>query len=154
MQLAQDYNQRFYQSSVYVRDPFEEQAVQELPQDYEQQLNVLGDGVMGYLQIPAIDLQLPIYHGVTEEVLQKGVGHLPESSLPTGGENTHCVLSAHAGLNDQKLFTDLELLELGDPGLPSIFWGSNSPMRWTRFKRCCPTSCSRSRFSRARIWSP
>ena len=69
---------------------------------------------MGYLQIPAIDLQLPIYHGVTEEVLQKGVGHLPESSLPTGGENTHCVLSAHAGLNDQKLFTDLELLELGD----------------------------------------
>lgn len=114
MQLAQDYNQRLYQSSVYVRDPFEEQAVQELPQDYEQQLNVLGDGVMGYLQIPAIDLQLPIYHGVTEEVLQKGVGHLPESSLPTGGENTHCVLSAHAGLNDQKLFTDLELLELGD----------------------------------------
>ena len=47
-------------------------------------------------------------------MLQKGVGHLPESSLPTGGENTHCVLSAHAGLNDQKLFTDLELLELGD----------------------------------------
>lgn len=114
MQLAQDYNQRLYQSSVYVRDPFEEQAVQKLPQDYEQQLNVLGDGVMGYLQIPAIDLQLPIYHGVTEDVLQKGVGHLPESSLPTGGENTHCVLSAHAGLNDQKLFTDLELLELGD----------------------------------------
>ena len=114
MRLAQDYNQRLYQSSVYVRDPFEEQAVQELPQDYEQQLNVLGDGVMGYLQIPAIDLQLPIYHGVTEDVLQKGVGHLPESSLPTGGENTHCVLSAHAGLNDQKLFTDLELLELGD----------------------------------------
>ena len=114
MQLAQDYNQRLYQSSVYVRDPFEEQTVQELPQDYEQQLNVLGDGVMGYLQIPAIDLQLPIYHGVTEDVLQKGVGHLPESSLPTGGENTHCVLSAHAGLNDQKLFTDLELLELGD----------------------------------------
>ena len=114
MQLAQDYNQRLYQSSVYVRDPFEEQAVQELPQDYEQQLNVLGDGVMGYLQIPAIDLQLPIYHGVTEDVLQKGVGHLLESSLPTGGENTHCVLSAHAGLNDQKLFTDLELLELGD----------------------------------------
>ena len=142
MQLAQDYNQRFYQSSVYVRDPFEEQAAQELPQDYEQQLNVLGDGVMGYLQIPAIDLQLPIYHGVTEEVLQKGVGHLPESSLPTGGENTHCVLSAHWSCWSWAT------------GLPSIFWGSSSPMRWTRFKRCCPTSCSRSQFSRARIWLP
>lgn len=114
MQLAQDYNRRLYQSSVYVRDPFGEQASSEQPQDYEQQLNALGDGVMGYLQIPAIGLQLPIYHGVTEEVLQKGVGHLPESSLPTGGENTHCVLSAHAGLNDQKLFSDLELLEWGD----------------------------------------
>ena len=107
MQLAQDYNQRFYQSSVYVRDPFEEQAAQELPQDYEQQLNVLGDGVMGYLQIPAIDLQLPIYHGVTEDVLQKGVGHLPESSLPTGGENTR-------GFKRPKAVHRPELLELGD----------------------------------------
>ena len=115
MQLAQDYNQRLYQSSVYARDPFEEQAVQELPQDYEQQLNVLSDGVMGYLQDPrhrpAAAHLSRCHRGCAAG---RGVGHLPESSLPTGGENTHCVLSAHAGLNDQKLFTDLELLELGD----------------------------------------
>ena len=114
MESAQGYNLQLYESSVYVRDPFGQSSAQQLPQDYESQLNPLGDGVMGYLQIEAIDLQLPIYHGVSEEVLQKGVGHLPESSLPTGGENTHCVLSAHAGLEGQKLFSDLELLECGD----------------------------------------
>ena len=114
IESAQEYNLQLYESSVYVRDPFGQSSAQQLPQDYESQLNPLGDGVMGYLQIEAIDLQLPIYHGVSEEVLQKGVGHLPESSLPTGGENTHCVLSAHAGLEGQKLFSDLELLECGD----------------------------------------
>ena len=77
-------------------------------------LEVTGSGVMGYINIPKIDVQLPIYHGTSEEVLQIAVGHVQGSSLPTGGESTHCVLSAHRGLPSAKLFTDLNLLEVGD----------------------------------------
>ena len=77
-------------------------------------LEVTGTGVMGYVNIPKIDVQLPIYHGTSEEVLQIAVGHVQGSSLPTGGESTHCVLSAHRGLPSAKLFTDLNLLEVGD----------------------------------------
>ncbi|MEG2832828.1 MAG: class C sortase [Ruthenibacterium sp.] len=75
-------------------------------------LNV--DGVMGYLDIPSIEIHLPIYHGVSEETLQKGVGHLPESSVPVGGSETHAVLSAHCGLPNARLFTDLDRLQRGD----------------------------------------
>ncbi|MEG1322359.1 MAG: class C sortase [Ruthenibacterium sp.] len=75
-------------------------------------LNV--DGVMGYLDIPSIEIHLPIYHGVSEETLQKGVGHLPESSVPVGGSETHAVLSAHCGLTNARLFTDLDRLQRGD----------------------------------------
>ena len=75
---------------------------------------------MGYLRIPAIDLVLPIYHGVSGEVLEKGAGHLPGSSLPVGGSSTHAVLAAHSGLASQRLFTDLEQVQLGDQFFLSI----------------------------------
>ena len=77
-------------------------------------LEVNGSGVMGYINIPRIDVQLPIYHGTAESVLQIAVGHVQGSSLPTGGESTHCVLSAHRGLPSARLFTDLNLMEVGD----------------------------------------
>lgn len=81
---------------------------------YEEVLNVSGTGVMGYIQIPKIDVSLPIYHGTSEGVLQLAVGHIEGTSLPTGGGNTHCVLAAHRGLPSSRLFTDLDEMESGD----------------------------------------
>ena len=81
---------------------------------YYDALNVADNGMIGYLKIDRIGVELPIYHGTSEDVLNKGVGHLEGSSLPVGGENTHCVMSAHRGLPSAKLFTDLNRLEKGD----------------------------------------
>ena len=81
---------------------------------YWELLDITGTGIMGYINIEKIDVQLPIYHGTDEAVLQIGVGHVEGSSLPTGGEGTHCVLSAHRGLPSARLFTDLDKLEVGD----------------------------------------
>ena len=69
---------------------------------------------MGYIEVPKIDVYLPVYHGLEEKTLQKGIGHMPESSLPVGGESTHAVLSGHTGLPAAKLFTDLDQMEKGD----------------------------------------
>ena len=69
---------------------------------------------MGYVEIPSIDVMLPIYHGVGADILAKGVGHLPETSLPVGGESTHAVLAGHSGMSNARLFTDLPKLEMGD----------------------------------------
>ena len=81
---------------------------------YEQLLNVSGLGIMGYIEIPSIDCSLPIYHVTEESVLQIAIGHLEWSSLPVGGESTHCVLSGHRGLPSAKLFTNLDKLQEGD----------------------------------------
>ena len=81
---------------------------------YYDLLNVTGNGVMGYVEIPRIDVRLPIYHGTSEGVLQIAAGHMEGTSLPTGGESTHCALSAHRGLPSARLFTDLDKLEVGD----------------------------------------
>lgn len=81
--------------------------------DYENIMN-FGNGIMGYIQIPEIEVSLPIYHGVSDEVLSKGVGHLPETAFPIGGEGNHPVLSSHTGLPGAELFTDLVELEPGD----------------------------------------
>lgn len=81
---------------------------------YWELLDITGTGIMGYISIEKIDIQLPIYHGTDEGVLQIAVGHVEGSSLPTGGEGTHCVLSAHRGLPSARLFTDLDKLEVGD----------------------------------------
>lgn len=85
----------------------------EIPGYYDM-LNVTANGVMGYISIEKINVQLPIYHGTSESVLQVAVGHVEGSSLPTGGEGTHCVLSAHRGLPSARLFTDLDKMEVGD----------------------------------------
>ena len=77
-------------------------------------LNLAGDGMMGYVEIPKIDVKLPIYHTTNESVLQKAAGHLAGSSLPVGGEGTHTVISAHRGLPSAALFTDLDRMEVGD----------------------------------------
>ena len=81
---------------------------------YYDTLSITDNDMIGYLQIERIGVELPIYHGTSEEVLNKGVGHLEGSSLPVGGENTHCVMSAHRGLPSSKLFTDLDRMEKGD----------------------------------------
>lgn len=81
---------------------------------YKNLLNVSGDGVMGYVDIPVIKVTLPIYHGTSEDVLQTTVGHLEWTSLPVGGVDTHCVISGHRGLPSAKLFTDLDKLVEGD----------------------------------------
>ena len=81
---------------------------------YRDTLKIEGTSIMGYVKIDKIGVELPIYHGTSDEVLSRGVGHLEGSSLPVGGESTHSVMSAHRGLPSAKLFTDLDRLEMGD----------------------------------------
>lgn len=83
------------------------------PEGYEDILNLAG-GMMGYIEIPKINVYLPIYHGVSEEVLAKGIGHMPSSAFPIGGEGNHSVLTGHTGLPSAELFTDLIELQEGD----------------------------------------
>lgn len=89
-------------------------------EEYLSCLNLTGDGMMGYVQIPKIGVKIPIYHTTSEEVLEKGAGHLPGSSFPVGGEGTHAVISAHRGLPSAALFTDLDKLTEGDHFLLSV----------------------------------
>ena len=93
---------------------FAEETLQQAEKDYEQLLNVRGDGIMGYVEIPKINVELPIYHGTGDDSLDRGVGHLLGSSLPVGGETSHTVLTAHSGLAGKRLFSDLDQLEIGD----------------------------------------
>ena len=82
--------------------------------DYNSILNVGGTGMMGYITVPKISQELPVYHGTSDGVLSVAVGHLQGTSLPVGGENTHCVVSAHRGLPTAVLFTHLDRMEIGD----------------------------------------
>lgn len=95
-------------------DAYSEEALLSAAENYNDQLNIAGNGIMGYVEIPKIQVNLPIYHGTDAEVLDRGVGHLLGSSLPVGGENTHTILSGHSGMASQKMFTDLEQLTQGD----------------------------------------
>ncbi len=95
-------------------DAYSEEALLTAAEDYDNQLDIAGNGIMGYVEIPKIQVNLPIYHGTDAEVLDRGVGHLLGSSLPVGGENTHTILSGHSGMASQKMFTDLEQLVPGD----------------------------------------
>lgn len=83
-------------------------------EEYENLLDVSGTGIMGYIEIPTINVSLPIYHGTDDAVLQIAVGHLDWTSLPVGGESSHCVLSGHRGLPSAKLFTNLDRMVVGD----------------------------------------
>ena len=95
-------------------DAYSEEALLSAAEDYDSQLDIAGNGIMGYVGIPKIQVNLPIYHGTDAEVLDRGVGHLLGSSLPVGGKNTHTILSGHSGMASQKMFTDLEQLSPGD----------------------------------------
>ena len=107
-EAAQQYNRSLTErGNAYVLSEEQKEA-------YEKLLDVSGLGVMGYIEIPEIDVSLPVYHGTEESVLQIAVGHLEWSSLPVGGESTHCVLSGHRGLPSAKLFTNLDKLTEGD----------------------------------------
>jgi len=108
---ANAYNERLTTSSIM--DAFSDEEVQN-SDEYLKILNVDQDGTMGYISIPKIDVKIPIYHGTSAKVLQKGVGHLEGSSFPIGGESTHAILSAHRGLPSARLFTDLDQLVEGD----------------------------------------
>ena len=96
-------------------DSFAVAASSEEPdREYMSCLNLTGDGMMGYVEIPKINIKIPVYHTVSTEILEKAAGHLEGSSLPTGGESTHAVISAHRGLPSASLFTDLDQMEDGD----------------------------------------
>ena len=96
-------------------DSFAIAAMQEEPdEEYMACLNLSGDGMMGYVEIPKINIKVPVYHTTSTEVLEKAAGHLEGSSLPIGGENSHAVISAHRGLPSAALFTDLDKLKEGD----------------------------------------
>lgn len=87
---------------------------EEQSKEYHALLNLANSGIMGHIEIPKINCSLPIYHGTEDTILQVAIGHLEWTSLPTGGENTHCVLSGHRGLPSARLFTDLDQLQEGD----------------------------------------
>ena len=93
---------------------FSREALAEAEESYWHLLNVRSDGIMGYIQIPKIGVELPIYHGTAEETLDKGVGHLLGTSMPVGGIGTHCVLTGHSGLAGTRMFSDLDQLKAGD----------------------------------------
>lgn len=114
---AQQYNEK-----LFLRQKTENAFLipEEQLAEYEQLLDVTGLGIMGYIEIPSIDVSLPIYHGTSDTVLQIAVGHLDWTSLPVGGESTHCVLSGHRGLPSAKLFTNLDKLAVGDTFLMQV----------------------------------
>lgn len=106
---AREYNKTI--STVQIEDVDKIKA--DLP-PYEDLLNLANNGIMGYIEIPTINIDLPIYHGTTGAAMEKGAGHMEGTSLPVGGIGTHAVISAHSGMACAKLFTDLDKLKLGD----------------------------------------
>ena len=109
LEAAREYNKTI--STVQIEDIDKIKA--DLP-PYEDLLNLANNGIMGYIEIPAINIDLPIYHGTTGAAMEKGAGHMEGTSLPVGGIGTHAVISAHSGMSSAKLFTDLDKLKLGD----------------------------------------
>ena len=105
---AQAYNRKLSRSGIlWTLDEDEEK-------EYKEQLDIATSGIMGYIDIPKIDVMLPIYHGIDESILQVAVGHIPGTSLPVGGNGSHCVVSGHRGLPSARLFTDIDKLVEGD----------------------------------------
>ena len=108
LEAAQDYHQSLLgRSNDYILS-------EEQKQIYDQILDVGGLGIMGYIEVPSIGVTLPVYHGTDESVLRVAIGHLEWTSLPVGGESSHCVVSGHRGLPSARLFTDLDKLVVGD----------------------------------------
>ncbi len=110
----EQFNEAMQNAIAYNEHKANPDKLAELGLTYENTLNIAGNGVMGYIEIPKISVSLIIYHSIEEDVLQKGIGHVPESSLPVGGKSTHCVLAGHTGLPSAKLLTNIDHLKIGD----------------------------------------
>lgn len=110
---AKAFNNTIERNNIY-GDVFDTNTKEIEETEYWKVLNVAGDGVMGYLSIPKINIKISIYHGTGEDVLQTGIGHMDGTKLPIGGESTHSVLAAHRGLPSARLFTDIDQMEKGD----------------------------------------
>ena len=113
-QYAHLWNDAWNYNESLIYRPNEYVLTEDQKKTYNEVLNVGGTGIMGYIEIPTIGVTLPIYHGTDETVLQVAIGHLEWTSLPVGGESSHCVVSGHRGLPSAKLFTDLDKLVVGD----------------------------------------
>lgn len=110
--MAVEYNKAITPGTA--EEAYCQEAIQMASEDYVNQLDLSGTGIMGYVEIPSISVDLPIYHGTGTDSLDKGTGHLLGSSLPVGGESTHTIITGHSGMASQKMFTDLEQLSQGD----------------------------------------
>jgi sortase A len=111
-ELAIAYNEAIVPGTA--EEAYSQAALLEASVDYQSQLDPSGNGIMGYIEIPKISVNLPIYHGTNSDTLERGTGHLLGSSLPVGGTSTHTIITGHSGLATQKMFTDLEQLREGD----------------------------------------
>lgn len=111
---SRGYNENLLRSSIQLTDPFKTKKINGETVFYNNILNVDRSEIMGYVKIPCISVDLPIYHGTSAEVLERGIGHLAASSFPIGGKSTHAVLTGHTGLSSAKLFTDLTEMKKGD----------------------------------------
>lgn len=114
LEEAENYNRKLLTKANRYTLTEEEEA------EYNSILDITGTGIMGYVEIPSINVSLPIYHGFDEAVLQVAIGHLLGTSFPTGGKGTHCAISGHRGLPSAKLFTDLDQLNYGDTFLIQV----------------------------------
>lgn len=110
----EEFEEAMANAVTYNENRMDKDLLEELGLSYEDVLNVTGNGVMGYIEIPKISVSLVIYHSIEEDVLQKGIGHAPETDLPIGGSSTHCVLAGHTGLPSAKLLTNIDQLMVGD----------------------------------------
>ena len=108
---AQNYNATL---QAVTEKPYTKDALQKAAESYDHLLNIRGEGIMGYLEIPVLNLELPIYHGTEESTLDRGLGHLLGSSLPVGGQGTHTVITGHSGLAGKRMFSDLDQIKKGD----------------------------------------
>ncbi|MDN3185480.1 class C sortase [Enterococcus faecalis] len=113
LENAKKFNQSLL-GTIEITDPYTETVELENQEEYNRMLNFNGTGYMASITIPKADIHLPIYHGTSDEVLNKGAGHLPMTSLPIGGEDTHVVISAHSGLVHSKMFDNLHEMKLND----------------------------------------
>ena len=111
LELARQYNEALKPG---VQEAYSKDLLLWASEDYADQLDIAGNGIMGYVVIPDIDVNLPIFHGTDDGILAKGVGHLLGSALPVGGKGTHTVLTGHSGMASQKMFSDLPEMKVGD----------------------------------------
>lgn len=138
---ARRYNQTLANGHVTLIDPFVKDKTDNDSDNYDSLLNLNADGVMGTVEIPSIDVSLPIYHGTSDAVLKKGAGHLQGTSLPIGGESTHTVITGHTGLSNAKLFTDLTQVQKGEVFFLNVM-GEKLAYKVDQIKVVLPTELS------------